>query len=196
MLKVGLTGNIGSGKTLVCQIFESLGVSVFYADKIALELYDNSEIRNLVKQVFGDDVYDSKGKLIRQKLASLVFHNEQALRKINGIIHPGVVTEYLKWLDKRADEDYTVHEAAILFESGLEHEFDHIIMVSAPEEVRLQRVLDRDGVDENEVKARMKNQWPEEKKVGKADFVIINDGKQFLIPQILKIHNQLKIRYI
>ena len=194
MLKVGLTGNIGSGKTLVCQIFESLGVSVFYADKVARELYNYPEIRAQVKQVFGDDVYDSEGKLIKQNLARLVFHDEEALRKINGIIHPGVVKEYLKWLDKHADEDYTVHEAAILFESGLGHEFDYIIMVTAPEEVRLQRVMNRDGVDEKDVKARMKNQWPEEKKIQNADFVIVNDGKQFLIPQIIKIHNQLKNR--
>lgn len=192
MLKVGLTGNIGSGKTLVCQIFKSLGVSVFYADKVARELYDYPEIRTQVKQVFGDDVYNSDEKLISQKLARLVFHDETALRKINGIIHPGVVKEYMQWLEKHADEDYTVHEAAILFESGLEQEFDHIIVISAPEQVRLQRVINRDGVDENDVKARIKNQWPEEKKVQKADFVIVNDGKQFLIPQILKIHNQLK----
>lgn len=192
MLRVGLTGNIGSGKTLVCQIFETLGASVFYADKVARELYDYPEIRTRVKQVFGDDVYDSEGKLIRPKLARLVFHDKQALRKINGIIHPELVKEYLNWLAQHADEDYTMHEAAILFESGLEHEFDHIIMVSAPEEVRLQRVMNRDGVDEKDVKARMKNQWSEEKKIKKADFLIVNDGKQFLIPQILKIHNQLK----
>ena len=194
MLKVGLTGNIGSGKTLVCHIFESLGVSVFYADKVARELYDFPEIRTKVKEVFGDGVYDSDGKLIRLNLARLVFYDTQALRKINEIIHPGVVKEYLKWLDKHGDEDYTVHEAAILFESGLEQEFDYIIVISAPEKVRLQRVINRDGVYENDVKARMKNQWPEEKKVQKADFVIVNDGKQFLIPQILKIHNQLKTR--
>lgn len=194
MLKVGLTGNIGSGKTLVCQIFESLGVPVFYADRVASELYDEPEIREQVKQTFGDEIYDSDGKLIRQKLAGLVFHDEKALRNINGIIHPGVVKRYMQWLEDHVNEDYTIHEAAILFESNLEHEFDRIIMVSAPEEIRLQRVMERDAADEKDVEARMKNQWPEDQKAKKADFVIINDGKQFLIPQILKIHNQLKNR--
>lgn len=192
MLKVGLTGNIGSGKSLVCKIFESLGIPVFYADKVARDLYDEPEIRTQVVQVFGTGVYNTDGKLIRENLAQKVFNNKQALRDINGIIHPGVVKKYLQWLDEHDATDYTVHEAAILFESKLEHKFDHIIMVSAPEDVRLHRVMDRDGVDEKDVKARMKNQWAEALKVQKADFVIVNDGKEFLIPQILKIHNQLK----
>jgi dephospho-CoA kinase len=102
-----------------------------------------------------------------------------------------VVAKYLQWLKENADRNYTLHEAAILFESHLEHEFNHIIMVSAPEKVRLQRVMERDALPESAVKARMKNQWSEKKKIQMADFVILNDGKKFLIPQILEIHNQL-----
>jgi len=191
MLKVGLTGNIGSGKTLVCQIFETLRVSVFYADRVARGLYNEQKVRKQVKEVFGAGVYSSDGRLIPQNLARLVFNDKKALFEINRIIHPGVIKQYLQWLEEHSNEDYTLHEAAILFENKLEHQFDFIIMVSAPEKVRLQRVMERDMLDERSVWARMKNQWPEKQKIQKSDFVIINDGKQILIPQILEIHNQL-----
>jgi dephospho-CoA kinase len=191
MLKVGLTGNIGSGKTLVCQIFETLGVPVFYADRVARGLYNDPKVREKVKGTFGAGMYSNDGELIPQNLARVVFNDRNALVEINRIIHPGVVAKYLQWLKENADRNYTLHEAAILFESHLEHEFNHIIMVSAPEKVRLQRVMERDALPESAVKARMKNQWSEKKKIQMADFVILNDGKKFLIPQILEIHNQL-----
>lgn len=191
MLKVGLTGNIGSGKTLVCEIFETLGVPVFYADRVARELYNDAKIVSQVKQVFGAGVYSPDGQFIPQNLARMVFHDKKALQQINRIIHPGVVKQYLQWLGEHSEEEYTLHEAAILFENNLEHEFDFIIMVSAPEQLRLRRVVERDALNVKEVRARMKNQWPDVQKIQKSDFVIVNDGKQFLIPQILKIHNKL-----
>ncbi len=191
MLKIGLTGNIGSGKTLVCQIFETLGVPVFYADRVARSLYNEPSVREKVKEAFGAGVYSGDGLLIPQNLARVVFNDKKALRDINRIIHPGVVDKYLQWLEAHEGYDYTVHEAAILFESHLEHEFDYIILVSAPGKVRLQRVRERDRLPEAAIRSRMKNQWPEKKKIEKADFVIVNDGKAFLIPQILKIHNEL-----
>ncbi|MBE0649591.1 MAG: dephospho-CoA kinase [Bacteroidales bacterium] len=191
MFKVGLTGNIGSGKTLVCQIFETLGIPVFYADRVARNLYSEPEVRGQVIETFGAGVYSSEGQLIPQNLARIVFNDKTALQEINRIIHPGVMRKYLQWLEENADYDYILHEAAILFESNLQHEFDYIIMVTAPEKVRLQRVMERDALPESSVMARMKNQWPEKEKVQKSDFVIINDGIKFLIPQVLEIHNQL-----
>lgn len=191
MLKVGLTGNIGSGKTLVCQIFETLGVPVFYADRVARGLYNEQKVRKQVKELFGAGVYSSDGELIPQNLARLVFNDKNALLEINRIIHPGVIKQYIQWLEEHSEEEYTLHEAAILFESKLEKEFDFIIMVSAPEKVRLQRVMERDTLNERAVIARMKNQWPEKRKIQNANFIIVNDGKQILIPQILEIHNKL-----
>ncbi len=191
MLKVGLTGNIGSGKTLVCQIFETLGVPVFYADRVARDLYNEQKVREQVKEVFGAGVYSADGKLIPQNLARLVFNDKNALFEINRIIHPGVIKLYLQWLEEHSEENYSLHEAAILFENKLEKQFDFIIMISAPEKVRLKRVMKRNTLNERTVRARMKNQWPEKRKIQNADFVIINDGKQILIPQILKIHKQL-----
>ena len=192
MLKVGITGNIGSGKTWVCRIFESLGVPVFYADREAVALYTDSDVKQQVIHAFGDAVYDENGNLNRQQLASVVFSDASALDRINAIIHPAVLKKYEAWLEEHQHYDYTLHEAAILFEHHLEEKMDLVINVSAPEAVRVKRVMERDGVSEAEVKKRMQHQWPDEVKNEKADFVIDNDGNEFLVSQISSIDQSIR----
>ncbi len=192
MLKTAITGNIGSGKTTVCRIFESLGVPVFYADTEARKLYYDEEVINAVENAFGREVFDDNRQLLRQKLADIVFHDPAALKTLNGIIHPRLILRYTNWLQQRETYPYTLHEAAIIFENGLEKSFDRIINVSCPENIRLERIKKRDNLSDNEIKSRMQWQWPDEKKNKLSDFVIVNDGSRFLIPQIIKIHKELK----
>jgi len=192
MLKTAITGNIGSGKTTVCRIFESLGVPVFYADTEARKLYYDEEVINAVENAFGREVFDDNRQLLRQKLADIVFHDPAALKTLNGIIHPRLILRYTNWLQQRETYPYTLHEAAIIFENGLEKSFDRIINVSCPENIRLERIKKRDSLSDNEIKSRMQWQWPDEKKNKLSDFVIVNDGSRFLIPQIIKIHKELK----
>ena len=190
MIRVALTGNIGSGKSTAVQIFSSLGIPVFHADREAKLLYKDPEIKKAVSAVFGDTVFEGQ-EIDFKKLAAVVFNDTKALRKINEIIHPGVYRKYDSWLKENEDAAYTIHEAAIVFENHLEGHYDVIINVTAPEFVRLERVTRRDGVSADQFYARANKQWPEERKNKKSDFVIINDGKHFLIPQVMNIHTKL-----
>jgi dephospho-CoA kinase len=188
MLKVGVTGNIGSGKSTVCKIFESLKIPVFNADRQAKALYARPEIAGRVKSIFGADVFDENGVLNKQKLARLVFGDSVALQQLNGIIHPALMEVYREWLHRHAAFPYTVHEAAVIFENGLEKQFDFIINVSCPEDIRMRRIRERDGLSAEEIRKRMSRQWPEEEKNSRSDAVIVNDGKHLVIPQVMKIH--------
>ncbi len=191
MLKAAITGNIGSGKTTVCRIFESLGVPVFYADIEAKKLYRDTDVISTVKSTFGNDVFDENQQLVREKLAEIVFRDASSLKILNEIIHPKIMERYRTWLDENVRSPYTLHEAAVIYENHLEKQFDVIINVSAPEDIRFTRIKSRDGSSDEEIKNRMKRQWSDEKKNMLADFVIVNDGNRFLIPQVLEIHNKL-----
>ena len=194
MLKVGITGGIGSGKTTVCQIFEKLGVPVYYADQRAKELMeDDSQLRSEIKEEFGDDVYDADGKLNRKKLAEIVFNNEEKLLKLNGMVHPAVFRDNQSWNEVLAKKGYpyTLKEAALLVETGSYRTLDKLIVVSAPEEDRIKRVMERDGSTEEQVLARIKAQMPEEQKVKYADYIIFNDRIMDLVPEVTKIHIDL-----
>jgi len=188
MLKAAITGNIGSGKTTVCKIFESLGIPVFYADTEARKLYSRADVAMQVRKIFGNGLFDEKGNLLRQKLAGIVFRDPAALQKLNGILHPRLMEVYMQWLRGHAPYPYTLHEAAVIFENHLENRFDFIINVSCPERLRLARVRQRDHFPEWEIKNRMARQWPEKEKNERSDAVILNDGKHLVIPQVLKIH--------
>ncbi len=190
MIKVGITGNIGSGKSTVCRIFKTLGIPVFFADIEARMLYFDTDVIKKVKDAFGAVVF-KQGEVDTKALAKIVFSDKEALKKINGIIHPAVMKRYEEWLLQHKDAPYTLHEAAVLFENGLQDIFDKIICITAPEQVRLSRVVKRDGVPPEDVLKRMENQWDDGKKAAMSDYVIVNDGKRFLIPQIMKIHNDL-----
>ncbi len=191
MLKTAITGNIGSGKTTVCRIFESLGVPLFYADAEAKKLYSDASVIEAVKKAFGEGIFDANKELNKQKLAAIVFGDSASLKTLNKIIHPRLMENYGMWLKKNAAYPYSIHEAAVIFENHLENYFDIIINVSAPEDIRYNRIKNRDGFSDMEIKNRMRRQWPNERKNKLADFVIVNDGRRFLIPQVMEIHKKL-----
>jgi dephospho-CoA kinase len=191
MLKAGLTGNIGSGKTIVAGIFSQLGVPVFYADLEARKLFDNSNVKSAIKSLFGEAVFSNSGEVIRGLVAEIVFADKKLLEELNKIIHPAVRENYRNWCIENSRAAYTIYEAAILFESGHYKEMDKIICVTAPEEMRIKRVMERDGVTREEVKRRMANQWDEARKTELADFVIRNDETKSVIQQVLEVHKVL-----
>jgi dephospho-CoA kinase len=191
MYQLGLTGGIGSGKTLVCSILEKLGVPVYYADSAARRLMNSDEelSKNIVG-VFGAEVYNG-ASLNRDLLARKVFGNQEMLDKLNAMVHPAVRKDYSGWIESQKGAPYVVEEAAILFESGADRLLDGSVLVYAPEALRIQRVMKRDGVDEESVRSRMMHQMDEDKKKERADHVIYNDEKEMLLPQVIALHNKV-----
>lgn len=191
-LAIGITGGIGSGKSTVCKIFKLLGVPVFEADLVAKALINSdAEIRNGLIQFFGKDIYSSDNKINRKMLANLIFNDDLLMEKVNRLVHPAVRNKYLIWI-KQQNSIYVIHEAAILFESGFYKMTDYSILVSAPEDMRIERVTHRDNIDLEMVKSRMLKQWTDEEKRKLASFELVNDNKKLLIPQILEIDKKLK----
>ncbi len=184
--KIGITGNIGSGKSLVCKIFNHLGINTFYSDEETKMLYLLPEIRKQIVDYFKDEVYFQDGSLNKKLLSYHLFQNPKALQFIETILYPKLNETFNRWC-KRQNSDFVLFESAILFEKKFESQFDKIIFVSAPEDVRLQRAMLRDNCNEENVRSRMRLQWDEETKIQKSDFVIINDGKKMLVPQAVKI---------
>lgn len=191
MLKVGLTGNIGSGKTIVSKVFETLGISVFNADIEAKKLYYNENVKRDVSELLGKQVLDNKNNIDFKQLANIIFNDENKLKQLTAYIHPLVVEKYKQWLKTKLDLPFTIHESAIIFEYSLQSKFNKTICVTAPYQLRLQRVLERDNANKTEVEERMKNQMDEIIKVEKSDFVIINDEQKFIIPQVMEIYKKL-----
>lgn len=189
MMKVGLTGNIGSGKSLVAQIFETFGIPVFYADTEGKKMLDSESVRNQVVDLFGDDIIENQ-KIRRHRLAGVVFSDKKKLAQLNQIIHPAVREQFSEW-SKKQITPYVIYEAAILHESGHYKNMDKIVLVKADETLRIRRVMQRDNVSEEQVRSRMKNQWPESRKKRLSDFVIENNENHLLIPQVLQIHEKL-----
>jgi dephospho-CoA kinase len=190
MLKVGITGGIGSGKSTVCQVFETLGIPVFYADGAGKYLLENdSAIISSVKALFGDEVYMG-GVLDREKIAAIVFKDKAILGKLNNIIHPAVIRYSVQWMEKQR-APYVLKEAAIFFESGSYKEMDVMIGVYAPRKLRILRVMERDSASQEKILERMSYQMSEEEKMKRCNFVITNDDVQAVIPQVLKVHGQL-----
>ncbi len=191
MQKICITGSIGSGKTTVANIFKAIGIPVFNADEKAKSLYTEKTVKTLLLKFFGETILDSNNSINKKKIASIVFNNPVALKKINSIIHPLVIENFHKWSKQQSSNSYVIFESAIIFESDLDKEFDKIISVSAPEDLRIKRVMKRDSVNSDKVLQRIKNQWSNEAKVKLSDFVIINDERQLIIPQILEIHKEI-----
>ena len=191
MLKVGITGNIGSGKTTVCKIFNLLGVPVFYADAAAKEvMITDIDLIKDIKIEFGDDSYFADSTLNRKHIAELVFNDPEKLNKLNSLVHPAVFRSFDKWVAEQTSP-YVIKEAAILFESGSYKLCDKSLVVTAPLELRLQRTIARDGITPDEARARDNRQMNEEEKKKLADFIVINDDTQMVIPQVLALHQQL-----
>ena len=190
MLKIGITGGIGSGKTTVCRVFETLSVPVFNADEVAKSIMvTDADLVENIKLEFGTNAYFNNGELNRKFLSGIVFNDSNALQILNSLVHPVAIQAFNHWALEQ-NSKYCLHEAAILFESGAYKSCDYSILVYAPEDLRIQRVLERDGVSEEEVRIRIDKQMPEEEKKKLADFVIINDGETAIIPQVLQLHHQ------
>lgn len=190
MLKIGITGGIGSGKTTVCKFFELQKIPVFYADQQAKSIMHTDPL--LVDQIsreFGPDIYFSNGELNRSKLASLVFNDEERLRKLNSIVHPAVFRTFDNWLNQQKNVPYVLKEAALLFESGSYKDCDLNLLVTSPPDLKISRIMHRDSVTREEVLKRMDKQLSDEEKAPLSDFTINNDEKQLLIPQMLALHN-------
>lgn len=191
-LKIGITGGIGSGKSTVCRLFEVLGIPVYYADDRAKSIMvDKMEVVEQIIDLLGPAAYFPDGSLNRQFIAGIVFKDSEKLQKLNKIVHPAVRTDGIEWHHSQTDVPYTLKEAALLIESGNYQSMDKIIVVSAPKEMRIQRVMTRDQVEKAAVLARMEKQLPEKEKIKKADFVITNDLTRPLIQQVWKIHQSL-----
>jgi dephospho-CoA kinase len=191
-IKIGVTGGIGSGKSTVCKIFRLLDIPVFESDRVANELINsNVEIRNELILLFGNKIYEPDNKLNRKMLADLIFNDESLLEKVNNLVHPAVRNEFVLWHQKQ-NSKYVVHEAAILFESGFYKMMNFTILVSAPKELRIQRVVKRNNIEPEMVESRINKQWDDEDKRKLASFELVNDNKYLLIPQILEIDKKLK----
>jgi dephospho-CoA kinase len=190
MLKIGITGNIGSGKTTISKIFEVLGIPVFYADDEAKKVMVNDEILiNAIKQTFGQESYFEDGSLNRKYISNIVFKSETELAKLNAIVHPATFRAFDNWVPKFKNAPYVLKEAALLFESSSYKMCDKTIIVTAPLEMRIQRVMQRDGLSEAEIRSRDAKQFTEEKKLELADYAIKNDNSELVIPQVLALHS-------
>jgi dephospho-CoA kinase len=184
IITIGITGGIGSGKSFVCRIIAAMGYPVFYSDQAAKDIMVNStEAIKEIKAVFGNEAYTSSGELNKKYLSTKIFSDASLRDEINKIVHPKVRAAFLQ-MAQDSDSKIIFNEAAIFFETGAHVNFDRMILVAAPKEVRTKRVMMRDGISKEAVESRMKAQWPDEKKAELADFIINNDELQLLLPQI------------
>lgn len=189
MLKIGITGGIGTGKSTIARIFEVLGIPVFYADAAAKTVMnEDTELRQGIINTFGAQAYLEDGALNRKFIAHIVFNDNKQLQKLNSLVHPAVFRAFDVWAEAHADAPYLMKEAALLFESGSYKKFDHTILVKSLETLRIQRVMQRDNVPEEQVKLRIQRQLPDEEKEKLADFILINDEQCLLIPQVIALH--------
>ena len=194
MLRIGITGGIGSGKTTVCRIFETLGIPVYYADIRAKWLMVHQKsIVSQIQDLLGEAAYQENGSLNRAYIANIVFREPEKLKALNAIVHPAVHEDGEVWHQQQKDVPYTLKEAALLFESGSYQSLDKIITVTAPLELRIKWVMQRDHSTREAVEARINQQWPEAEKIKLSDFVIKNDLQHSLIQQVYHIHQQLSL---
>jgi dephospho-CoA kinase len=187
---IGLTGGIGSGKTTVARQFESFGIPIYIADEEAKKIMELPEVIENIKTIFGSEIFDN-AKLNRQKLAKIVFNDKDKLQELNKIVHPKVKSHFENWLIENKSAPIVIKETALLFETGSEMNFDSIITVTTPLAIRVQRVIERDKIDNEAVLNRINNQISDEIKIAKSNFVIHNDNLESLTIQVKNIYNQL-----
>ncbi len=188
---VGITGGIGSGKSTACQIFRVLGIPIYDADSRAKWLMEHDpQLQASIKNLLSEQAYDSDGRLNNAYIAELVFKNPALLAKLNALVHPAVAVDTSEWLGAQTSP-YVLKEAALLFESGANRNMDAVIVVHADEQIRIERVMLRNKITEEQVKDRIKRQMPETEKLTLADYIILNDGSQSLIRQVLSLHQTL-----
>lgn len=194
MLRIGITGGIGSGKSLVCNVFEKLGAPVYYADREARRLMNTDvDLVEAIKELLGNDAYQ-ESELNRPEVGKRVFGNADLLKQLNQLVHPVVGNDFQAWCTTRENVPYVVEEAAILFESGAMSHLDMSVLIYAPAELRIRRVMERDRITRPEVEQRMRSQMDEEEKMRLADRVILNDEKSLLLPRIVELHEDILIR--
>lgn len=192
MVRVGLTGGIGSGKSTVAKVFETLGIPVYYADDAAKRLMNEDlTLRTAIMDAFGEASY-TEGKLNRKWMAEQVFGNAEKLKSLNSVVHPATIRDAEEWLEKQ-DSPYAIKEAALIFESGAGY-LDFIIGVSAPLSLRIQRTMNRDGITREDVLARMTKQLDENIKMRLCDAVIVNDGQRSIIEQVVELDRELRVK--
>ncbi len=190
MIVVGLTGGIGSGKTTVAKMFETLKVPVYYSDQRAKDLMNTSlALKKGIQQLLGKEAYLDQ-KLNRTYIADKVFNDKALLQKLNALVHPEVKKDFVRWANDQITP-YVMQEAAIIFENETHKNYDHIILVTATKKVRIKRVMERDGVTKKKVLARMAQQWGDMKKRKLSDFVIRNEDLEATYKKVYKIHNQI-----
>ena len=190
MIRIGLTGGIGSGKSTVAKVFEVLGIPVYYADDAAKKLMnEDEELKEKIKKEFGESIYKEE-KLDRKKLADIVFASPEKLNLLNALVHPATLKDAETWMQKQTTP-YCIKEAALIFESGAHEHLDYVIGVTAPAPLRILRTMQRDGVTKEEVFARMDKQMDDIIKMKLCDFVIQNDEQEMILPQVLALHEKL-----
>jgi dephospho-CoA kinase len=196
MKLIGLTGGIGSGKSTVAGLFRTLGIPVYESDLRARSLMkDNEHVRKEIISLFGPEAYILNNELNRAWIASRVFSNPPLLRQLNGIVHPAVFQDLITWVAEESQRNapYLIQESALLFEEDLVKRMTSTILVIAPENVRIERVIKRDGILRDEVLERIKNQWPDQRKIPGADYIIYNDGDRPLIEQVMDIDRMIRM---
>ncbi|UZR95802.1 dephospho-CoA kinase [Chondrinema litorale] len=191
-LIIGITGGIGSGKSVVCRIFKSLGIPVYDSDSRAKWLMRHSkELINEIKKSFGENAYLPDGQINNKYLAENVFHDKEKLRLLSSLTHPAVGKDFQNWVEKNQSQKYLLKEAALIFEAGIYKTLDKTILVTAPQEIKIDRVLKRDPHrDKAQVLAIMDKQMSDEEKVPLANYLILNDDTQMVLPQVLKLHKE------
>lgn len=191
MRKIGITGSIGSGKTTVARVFMHLGIPVYSADERAKQLMtEDPELVAGIRNLFGDEAYLKDGSLNRSYISSNAFHNKHLLTQLNALVHPAVIRDFDLWCGQQKSA-YVLKEAALMFESESYKQLDEVITVTAPEQLRIKRTMQRDGMKEAEVRQRMQFQMSEEEKAKRSKHIIRNDEETLVIPQVLDIHQQL-----
>jgi dephospho-CoA kinase len=190
MLRVGITGGMGSGKSIISRMFSLLGIPVYDADSEAKRLMvENAGLRSDIEKLFGKEAY-AEGKLNRKYIAQAAFTNPQKLQELNAVVHPAVIAHGEKWMQSQT-APYALKEAALIFESGSHNQLDYVIGVWCPEEIRINRILRRDNITRDMALTRIGKQMDEKKKMERCDFVITNDEQQAIIPQVIDLHRQL-----
>ena len=191
MIKIGITGGIGSGKSIVSRLMKIRHIPVYNADDASKNiLKTNQPIREKLKKLLGESIFSGE-ELNKAQMASLIFNNPDLLSKVNAIIHPAVFDDFEKWCNNQ-QSNMVACESALIFESGMNQYMDHIIMVSAPLKIRIERAMLRDNATEEQIKRRIKNQLPDEEKAKLSDFILVNDDRHAIIPQLNKILDQIK----
>lgn len=191
MKKIGITGNIGSGKTYVCNAFQNIGIPVFYSDEETKSLYLLPEIKRIITNRFGDDAYLDNGLLNKSQLSKILFNNKAELTFVEGLLYPELNKRFQTWCEEQ-DSPYFLFESALIFEKEIGILFDKIILISAPEEIRKQRVIQRDNCSPESFLSRARLQQNEELNIGRADFVITNDGVRDIFSQVRSLDSQIR----